>query len=168
MAKLPNLVEAEAWFKDECVPKRTASAGFSGNRLWKTPQSLFRGNAEDADGLCGDAALFCCEEYYRKFDDYSTSDGFIIGMVLWEGVFLNHIANVMLVSKKAVHETYTFHKDTKMVSCRKPVATYGTAELLRLRVFDLYYKKACSLREWWHDLDALGGRITIGQQADFA
>jgi len=32
---------------------------------------------------------------------YATSDGYLLGVVLWEGLVLNHIANVMLPKDSA-------------------------------------------------------------------
>ena len=163
---LPTLAETRTWFKSKVIPKRTASAGFSGNRIWKTPRSAF-GNVEDANGLCGDAALFTAEEFFRSFNDYRTSDGHIIGMILWKGRFLNHVANVLLKSSLVDLETYSYNSSTRNVVSNLKKPQYNTSALFKLTVLDLYYKEVTDLKTWWEDQDNLGGTIQIGQQHDF-
>ena len=167
-ARLPTLAEATEWFKEKVIPRRTTVSGFSGNRLWKTPMALVRGNTEDPNGLCGDTTSFVAEEYYRQNKDYRTSDGYIIGMVLYEGSILNHIANVMLVESMIRKETYTYDSKTQTATATDGKGRYDTPSLFRLQVFDLYYKQAQDLRTWWKDQDSdFGGTITIGLQHDF-
>lgn len=154
--KLPTLGETRKWFAETILPQRTAWAGLSPNRMWKTPGSYITGNVPDANGLCGDAALFTAETYWDEFKDYTTADGYIIGMVLWEGMVLNHMANIMLPRTGAGAKTY---KGSPL-----PPAT-----VLSLTVLDLYYKKTSDLREWWRARDEkFGGKITVGLQHDFA
>jgi hypothetical protein len=164
---LPTLAETHTWFKTKVVPKRTASAGFSGNRIWKSPTSLITGNVEDADGLCGDAALFTVEEFYRTFDDYRTSDGHIMGMILWNGIVLNHVANVMLKNSLSSMETYSYDSSKRTVKSGAAKPQYNTSALFKLTVLDLYYKEISNLKTWWENQDDLGGKIQIGLQHDF-
>jgi hypothetical protein len=137
---------------------------------------------EDANGLCGDTTLFVAEQYNRDFKDYRTSDGWIVGMILWEGgnFGVNHIANVMLLQVKSRLERYTYDPSKGQTELFVPGletrvsfekrAQYETAPLLALCIFDLYYKEQpCPLRQWWTYRSAsLGGMITIGLQQDFA
>jgi hypothetical protein len=166
--KLPTLVEASKWFEEKVIPQRTAAAGFSGNRVWKTPRSLFTGNTEDPNGLCGDAALFVAEEFYRTFNDYRTSDGHIIGMILWKGTMLNHVANVMLKSSATSLATFSYNSTTRSTRSGSDKSQYDTSALFKLQVLDLYYKKVSDLKQWWDDRDGLGGTVQIGLQQDFA
>lgn len=177
--KQVNLVQANEWFKSQVISKRTARGGFSGNRLWKSPLGLVRGNAEDPNGLCGDATLFVVEEFYRAFGDYRTTDGFHIGMVLWKGEVLNHIAAVQLVGKKVGIGTYSWdqrNRNATRLHAKRGcyVLTtgredYSTSELQGLTVYDLYYKQEPeSLWNWWGKQDgSRSGTITIGLQHDF-
>ena len=176
--QLPTLDEAKEWFADKVIPMRTAKAGFSANRTWKSPERLITGNTEDPNGLCGDTTLFVAEEYYRQFKDYRTSDGFIIGMILWDGEVLNHIANVMLRQGRTSKEQYVYDSARREAKLLAPEATricipksgqYNNASLLTLWVFDLYYKaKPQTLGSWWTNQDsARGGVITIGEMSAF-
>jgi len=166
---LPTLAETKKRFEDEVIPERTAAAGFSGNRLWKTPKAVFTGQAADANGLCGDAAIFVVEEHYSRYKDYGTSDGYMIGMILWDGSVLNHIANVALLRRKVSKETYIYDSSKREVKAVGGKGQYDTASLFGLRVFDLYYKKSQDVKAWWTDRDSgFSGQITIGIQHDFA
>jgi len=176
--QLPTLDEAKEWFVKKVIPLRTAKAGYSANRTWKSPQRWITGNTEDPNGLCGDTTLFVAEEYYRQFKDYRTSDGFIIGMVLWDGEVLNHIANVMLRQNRTSKEQYVYDSARQEAKLLVPEATricipksgqYNNASLLTLWVFDLYYKeKPQTLGSWWTGRDSRrGGVITIGELAAF-
>jgi hypothetical protein len=160
-----TLAETRDWFKSTVIPKRTASAGFSGNRVWKSPQAIFRGNTEDPDGLCGDAAAYVIDEFYKEYDNYITSDGYTIGVILWKGKISNHIANVMLVKGKVGPEVYKWDSTSKTAITASPtVSSYSSPDLLRLYVYDLYYKKATTVEAWWQDLDSdMGGSIKIGR-----
>ncbi|MEP6503780.1 MAG: hypothetical protein ABJD97_10635 [Betaproteobacteria bacterium] len=159
------LAETKDWFVKTIVPKRTAAAGFSGNRLWKSPIALVRGNSEDPNGLCGDTSAFVVEAFYDEFDNYTTSDGYLIGLVLWEGKFSNHIANVMLVKGKVGPEIYSWSSTTHAAVSKTPTtSSYSSGDLLRLNVYDLYYKRATTVEAWWKDLDSgMGGTLKIGQ-----
>jgi hypothetical protein len=183
--RLPTLAEAKKWFVEKVIPMRTAARGYSANRFWKTPRGWLSGNTEDANGLCGDATLFVAEEYYRQYKDYRTSDGYIIGMVLWDGggkLQQNHIANVMLLQDRTRKETYIYdsakqqtrippsaHTMHPVRSAPRRLGQYNTASLLALWVFDLYYKMPPhTLGHWWTDRDrARDGVITIGLQTAF-
>lgn len=163
----PDLREVISWFESDMVPKRTAAAGFSGNRLWKTPAMWIRGgNVEDPNGLCGDAAWYLHEQFWQAFNGYHTRDGFQIGMVLWEGTVLNHIACVMRVKNKASRRTYTYDARARKAKCEGGDGEYGTSELMRLAVLDLYYKTHSDLRTWWKDRDDLDGTVTLSNLSD--
>jgi hypothetical protein len=172
LAGLPTLAEATKWFKDKILPLRTAAAGLSGNRLWKSPAGIVRGNAEDPNGLCGDTTLFVAEEYYRTYKSYQTSDGYIIGMILYGSSMsemLNHIGNVWLVYGKHRKETYTYDPTKQAIKAVSGGGQYDTASLFKLTTFDLYYKKAQDVKSWWRDRDTFfANEITIGLQQDFA
>ena len=165
---LPTLAQAITWFKDKIIPLRTTAAGLSSNRVFTSPRALIRGNTEDPNGLCGDTTLFVAEEYYRQYKDYRTSDGYIIGMILYQGLF-NHISNVWLVDGKNRKETYTFDLPTQAVKADEGTGQYDTKSLFKLTTFDLYLKKVQDVESWWRNREPfLGNEITIGLQHDFA
>jgi len=183
MAQLPTLDDARKWFAEKIIPLRTTWSGVSYNRMWKTPQRLFTGNDEDPNGLCGDTSLFVIEEYYRQFKDYRTSDGYVIGLVLWDGVVLNHIANVMLRQNGTRKERYfldSAKQEVRLFTTQPPTmrpvkpafrsfGQYNNASLLTLWVFDLYYKAPPqTLASWWTGRDSSrDGIITIGDLPAF-
>ena len=160
---LPDLTEAKKWFDTKIVPKRTTNAGFSPNRIYKSPIALFTGNRPDPNGLCGDASYFVNEKFFETFGDYRTKDGYQFLMVLWEGLVTNHIANVFVPIKNAHVQSYKMTAPDVLHKLKgKPNVSLSKNELLSLEVFDLYYKKRCKLKEWWEISDsALGGQITI-------
>jgi len=164
VAKLPTLAKADDWFNDTILPKRTASPGFSANRIWKSPRDLVKGNTEDPDGLCGDAADFVYEQFWRDFNDYATNDGFQIGLVLWKGALLNHMANVMLVRTKIGVQEYSWDSKKRTIAFVSGRSQYSTTEFLTLHVYDLYYKKrATTLEAWWKARDAnQSGTVKVG------
>ena len=167
--RLPTLAEARKWFKDTVIPLRTTGRGMSTNRFWKTPVALATGQGEDPNGLCGSTTVFVAEEYYRRFKGYGTSDGYIVGVILFEGTIFNHMANVMLLQSGDRKETYTYDQPSRQIKCMKKTCQYNTASLFLLQVFDLYYQKAQDVKSWWMDRSTfLEGRVTIGQQAHFA
>lgn len=174
--KTPTSLEnTKKWFSNDIIPQRTTSAGFSGNRLWKSPRAIFSGNIEDPNGLCGDAAAFVVDEFFNEYNDYITSDGYQIGLVLWQGSFSNHIANLMLLKNKTGPETYKWDAEKKSAVLIKnprycspgknqPSSSYTSSDILGLYVYDLYYKKITSVKDWWFSLDSdFGGHIKIGQ-----
>lgn len=159
----PTLTEADKWFTDKVVPLRTASAGFSINRVWKGPLSFVKGNDEDPNGICGDAALFVFEEFYRQFGDYTTTDGYRIAMVLWQGAISNHIANVMLPAAKAGAQKFSWDTRSRALTCLSGVCRYNSHDLFALHVYDLYFKKSSSLEQWWRDRDSsMDGTLKLG------
>jgi hypothetical protein len=175
---VPTLVEVDKWFETSVIPKRTTSAGFSINRIIKTPRGLL-GNTSDPNGLCGDASLYVYEAFDKAFPKTfrDTSDGYQLGGILWEGAILNHMANVML--PKSVGKLYVYEVKGKapmpIVPALEGRASYvmkkGTMsgkELAGLHVYDLYYKKRTTVEDWWQELDEMGGRLTVGLEQDFA
>ena len=163
--KLNLLSDTRKWFEQIIIPKRTARAGFSGNRLWKSPRALIFGNSDDPDGICGDAASFVVENFYNEYGDYNTSDGFTIGLVVRKGDILNHMANVMLQKGKVGPETYKWDNTMRRAISMAPTpSSYVSSDLLRLSVYDLYYKKISTIEAWWRNLDSkMNGSIKIGQ-----
>jgi hypothetical protein len=164
MSDQPSMATVKTWFKDKVISRRTASAGFSGNRLWKSPQAIVRGNTEDPNGLCGDAAAYVAEAFYKDLGSYETSDGFQIGVVLWSGTITNHIANALLL-KKPYPQSYRWNATAKAAVQSPPTAAgYSSAYLLRVVVLDLYYKEAPqTLETWWKERSAaMDGTIKIG------
>ena len=185
MAKRPTppLIEIDRWFVTAMLPKRTTVAGFSGNRLWKTPRDMFTGNVEDPNGLCGDCATFVTNEFDKIFRDRDTPDGYQLGMVLWNGTVLNHIANVMMPTAKSTRQKFvTVGKATTNLSgdnawkhankIKSVQARYLITgpEVLGLRVYDLYYKmKPTTLGAWWKDRDGgMNGTVEVGMEYEFA
>lgn len=160
-----TLRQADVWFNDTIIPKRTASAGFSVNRFWKSPRAILFGNDEDPDGLCGDAALYVFEEFFRQTGGYTTTDRFHIGLVLWQGSSgLNHIANVMLALTKKLPQKYRWDAKAKDVVGVAGTSQYTKVELMTLHVYDLYFKRpSTSLEMWWRNRDSLlGGTMKLG------
>jgi hypothetical protein len=168
----PSIVQADDWFKQQVVPKRTASSGLSANRVWKTPRDVFTGNQEDPNGLCGDAALFVCEQFFRDFKDYTTRDGYFIGVILWESSLakrINHIANVMLPMNKKILQGYSWNKSTGSLLATSATVQYSGPDLLNLHTYDLYYKESANVDAWWKRRDAgRGGTITVGTEPAFS
>ncbi len=160
---LPDLAEVDTWWEKTVLPKRTASSGFSPNRLWKGPLSIVRGNNEDPDGLCGDAASYAYEQYFKDFGDYRTRDGQHMGLVLWEGSVMNHIANVLLVASKTAAQKYRWNTKTGTAESVDGKGQYGASAFLALPVYDLYYKaKRQTLKTWWSSLDSsMGGTVKV-------
>jgi hypothetical protein len=161
--KRTTLTEADTWFNEKILPKRTTRGGFSANRLWKSPSRLVTGNTEDPDGLCGDAASYVYEQFWNDFGDYTTTDGRHIGLILWRGAILNHIAAVMLATAKIAVQTYRWDAPKKTVMSVSGNPQYSSTEVLTLHVYDLYYKKKqTSVESWWKGLDArMGGIIKL-------
>lgn len=172
----PSLAEVDAWFDKTILPARTAWSGLSPSRLYKTPHRLVAGNQTDPNGLCGDTSSYVADEFNKAFRDLWTTDGYQIGMVLWEGLVANHIANVMLPRAKAVKQSFYYQggvlirpvvKASLLGSPTYAASTLTEAELLALHVYDLYYKKRTTLGPWWEDLDRKGGTVTVGLEHDF-
>jgi hypothetical protein len=159
---MPTLAAVDEWFKDSILPARTAFSGISPNRVWKSPKAILKGNTEDPNGLCGDTTYFVQESFYAKFGDYRTSDGYHMGVVLWEGSVSNHIANVLMEQSKTRTQSYRWNPKTASALSVGP-AQYSSSALLALPVYDLYYKKKrTTLKSWWSLLDAhMGGTIKI-------
>lgn len=166
----PALIEIDKWFETTVLPHRTAAAGFSKNRVYKSPLGLIRGNVDDPNGLCGDVSTYVAHLFDSTFRDLSTTDGFQIGMILWDGVVLNHIANIMLPTAKAAFQSYsTVGGVTTHRVKAKPAYEIKPADFLKLRVYDLYYKlKPTTVKAWWEYLDSdMAGTVRIGLEHDF-
>ncbi len=159
--------QIDSWFDMTVVPKRTTFSGFSPNRISKSPRGIFFGNQSDANGLCGDASEFVIDAFDAAFLTPFTPDGYQIGMVLWKGYIANHIANVMLPSRKAFMQEFRYVAGTLTGPTSAPT-TLTEAELLSLRVYDLYYKNRTTLGAWWAKMDGTGGTVTVGLQHEFS
>ena len=165
----PSLADVDAWFDKKVLPQRTASAGFSFNRIYKSPAGIFKGNEADANGLCGDATSYVLEAYGKAYPrTYTTSDGYLMGVVLWEGLVLNHIANVMLPKDSAFKQGFEKKAGTPvpLTSSGSKAKLLNYAGFIKLRIYDLYYKTRTTLGPWWDDRDE-GGGITVGLESDF-
>jgi hypothetical protein len=179
----PALIEIDKWYETTMLPKRTTAAGFSKNRVHKSPMALVRGNVDDPNGLCGDVSTYVAHQFDDTFRDLYTTDGYQLGMILWDGVALNHIANVMLPKAKAVRQkfvtaggiTTNMSGDTAWMRLQKrppglqPKLMIAGRDLLQLRVYDLYYKmKPTTVKTWWEFLDAgLHGTVQVGLEHEF-
>jgi hypothetical protein len=166
--KIPSLADVDDWFDNQIIKTRTAAAGFSLNRIINGPRALISGNRSDANGLCGDAASYVVDRFIDDLSVQKTSDGYMIGCILWKGAILNHIANVMLASGKAAKQTYEAVGDH--LNLKQPVKgdpQYSMNELRGLHVYDLYYKKRSTVGAWWKERDdGLGGAITVALMSD--
>jgi len=181
---VPTLAEVDTWFDKTALPARTTWSGFSWNRVYKSPQRLVGGNEADPNGLCGDASTYVIEAFEKAFPKANpTSDGFMLGLVLFDGLATNHIANVMLPQEAAFKQS--FECKTKVVvmtfpasgkpgervasaSPRSKSRYLGIKELLELHVYDLYYKKRTTIDSWWDDVSSnKGGSISVGMEHDF-
>jgi hypothetical protein len=159
----PTLVESDTWFNGTIIPKRTAAAGFSGKRLWKSPRALVKGNTEDPDGLCGDAAAYVCVldrvrrlHHKRRIPHRSGSVAGRIHEPYGE-------CNVG-PDPRSRFSNYSWDAKKRAIVLVSRKAQYGTTELLTLHVYDLYYKKkATTLEMWWKGRDSdQDGTIKLG------
>jgi hypothetical protein len=180
---VPSLTEADSWFDKKALPARTTSSGFSWNRVYKSPHRLVAGNQTDPNGLCGDASSYVIEAFDKAFPKANpTSDGFMLGLVLWEGMASNHIANVMLPQDAAHKQSFQSKGGVVILtdpasgklgervsgsSPRSRTRYLGAKELLGLHVYDLYYKKRTTIADWWDEIDSKGGTITVGMEHEF-
>src|SRR5690606_40034788 len=107
-----TLADVDEWFDKKILPARTASPGFSGNRIVKGPRAVIFGNRPDPNGVCGDAAYYVSDKYVEnsKFA-VNTKDGYTLGRIVWEGLVFNHTANVMLTA----HATYNQNYEMKCI-----------------------------------------------------
>jgi hypothetical protein len=180
---VPSLAEADSWFDKKAIPARTTWSGFSWNRVYKSPHRLVAGNQTDPNGLCGDASSYVIDAFEKAFPKANpTSDGFMLGLLLWEGLASNHIANVMLPQDAAFKQTFTSKGGVVVLtypaggklgdrvsasSPRSRTRYLGAKELLELHVYDLYFKKRTTIDSWWDDVDSKGGSITVGMEHEF-
>ena len=180
---VPSLAEADSWFDKKAIPARTTSSGFSLNRVYKSPRDLVTGNQVDPNGLCGDAASYVIVAFDKAYPKANpTSDGFMLGLVLWQGLASNHIANVMLPQDACFKQTFKSNGGVVVLTypaggklgeripgspSRSHARYLGAKELLELHVYDLYYKKRTTIDSWWTDVDKKGGTITVGMEHEF-
>ena len=180
----PPLSGVDTWFETTILPDRTTWSGFSGNRIWKAPRGLLMGNQDDPNGLCGDTATYVLHQFEDTFRSIHTPDGYQMGLVLWNSVVFNHIANVMLPVKRATWQrfvtvgtiTTNISKDTAWSRMKnrptkvKSEHVISGKEMMQLRVYDLYYKmKPTTVAEWWKHVDGgLNGRVEVGLEFEFA
>jgi len=180
----PSLIEIDRWYETAILPKRTAAAGFSGNRVWKSPRGWVKGNIDDPNGLCGDVSTWLAHQFDDAFRDVYTTDGYQLGMILWNGTVLNHIANVMMPKDKATRQkfvtvgtvTQNMSGDTAWSRLQKRPAGVAKKyllagrDLMGLRVYDLYHKmKPTTVDKWWKHLDGgMNGTVEVGLEHEFA
>jgi hypothetical protein len=155
----PTLSEVDNWFDSQILPNRTTWAGLSYNRLWITPRALLVSKPPiDPNGICGETTDYVMKAYRERFQE-DTSDGYHIGVILWEDLLANHIAVVMQADRHQ-KQSYTMLGDHLR---RIPVEGIGSTEanampgyrkdeLFDLHVYDLYYKKRVTVGVWWKDV----------------
>lgn len=165
-----TLADVDNWFDEKILPARTASPGFSGNRIITGPRAIAFGNQPDPNGVCGDAAYYVADKYVgnRDFAVYTT-DGYTLGRIVWEGLVLNHTANVMLKKGATYKQVYEMKAGGTLVLLNRAKNQEGLKkdELFALHVYDLYYKKRTTVGPWWKDLDSsYGGKLTIALEQD--
>jgi hypothetical protein len=168
--KTPSLSDVDTWLDSGILRARTTNAGFSPNRIINGPRAIIMGNQSDPNGLCGDAAAYVVDRFIADMSVSKTSDGYAMGLVLWQGAILNHIANIMLVSGKTEKQSYEAVGDH--LNLKKPLkgkSLYNMGDLSNLHVYDLYYKNRSNALDWWKDRDSsLGGCITFGIMSNIA
>lgn len=161
-AKLPTSAEVEAWFVREMVPQRTTNAGFSPNRIFKSPQALLRGNNKaDPNGLCGDTTKFVLERIVATWGDIRTSDGFwaeeivwVLGSTLTPFTNINHVALVLWPQKRIAAAEFTWDSRVQYPIQHAHGQDAAAPEIINYRVLDLYYKRASSLGDWWRAMSS--------------
>lgn len=164
-----TLADVDEWFDKKILPARTASPGFSGNRIVKGPRAGIFGNRPDPNGVCGDAAYYVSDKYVEnsKFA-VNTKDGYTLGRIVWEGLVFNHTANVMLRANATYKQIYEMKSGVLvMLNRTKKEEGLKKDELFALHVYDLYYKKRATVGSWWKDLDSgYGGKLTLALEQD--
>lgn len=163
--KIPQtLVEVDFWFEKFIIPLRGTSAGFSLNRIVKSPKALVQGNKPDPDGLCGDASSFVIQQYNASFSNRVTFDGFEMAQIVWNdsGELLNHVANLMIPKKFGFNNKYFFDKTNNSIVPVEANFNDDPLSVLSFHVYDLYYKEtAQSVEQWWQRRGNKFGSITI-------
>ena len=152
------------WFKTVMIPQRTASAGSSFNRIWKTPQRVFGGGA-DPNGICGAVA-----DYVWDKGIVLNTGPYQIGYILWHVGPFTHVGNIIM-PKIGVK---VFNKDNDL-----SVATDATPRKYNnrghdwhavrgLTVIDLYYKEVSTVDDWWRAKSYAGwGELIIDPDGQF-
>ncbi len=161
--KRPDPADVDKWFT-ALTKQRTASAGFSLNRIIVSPRAVLGGNRGDPNGVCGDCVLYVGEEYAGKFGNQPTSNGFKLWRVVWDGTVLNHTATIMVPEE--LKGATGIKWDDGTVRVAYPVAKNDrprieAKDIKQWTVYDLYYKKSCSLYKWWDDLDSCKGKVAM-------
>ena len=157
--ELPSFLKVQQWFETEIIPQRTTSAGFSPNRIYKSPMALVNGNKADPNGLCGDAAEFVAQEFKKRFGGDEAAGNHTLGNVVWVLGYaglpftnMNHVANALIPRGAHLQEYDWDSKASRPVG--KDNFSNLQGALLSLRVFDLYYKKPLTLGNWWRGLSS--------------
>ncbi len=163
----PHQIAITQWFKQEMIPKRTVSAGFSANRVWLGPRSLWVGNESNPNGLCGDCTQYVYENFWAHFGGLKAANGCDLKAIWWEGPVFNHIANILAPPTMGKKEKFRYDKTkNRLVSVDNEKAP-ANQTIMNALVLDLYYKKVQTVRQWWMDLDKLDDTITIAGIYDF-
>lgn len=145
------------WFKTQMIPKRTAAAGGSFNRIWKTPQRALGGGA-DPNGICGAVADYVWDKSPPNLGSWK------IGYILWrEGPF-THVGNIIMPNSGV--KVFKRNDVEKVIDITP--AKYGNREifdwhaLMGWTVIDLYYKEVTTVYDWWRDKSYAGwGELVI-------
>jgi hypothetical protein len=184
---VPSLADIDQWFDNTVLPKRTAwGSDYAPRRFYTTPRGLIkRANTPDPNGLCGDAVSYVFDRLEKYYGLGPTSDGYIMGVALWEGLIQNDSTAVMLPkvsAYKQVFRKFGGPSDARFIPGRpvQPVIlpirdAVGTGtnsrpltvqDFLNLHVYYLYGKKRTTIEDWWKG-DGSERQVTIGKISEF-
>ena len=156
----PSLSYADGWFDSQIIPRRTTWAGLSYNRWYVTPRARLASKPPiDPNGLCGETTEYVMKAYKERFHE-ATSDGYHIGVILWDDWLVNHMAVVMMVTGKHQKQCYEMlgghlrRIPVEGIDSKEANAMpgYRKEELFDLHVYDLYYKKRVTVGTWWREI----------------
>jgi hypothetical protein len=166
--KQPSHAEVDRWFS-ELIKHRTVRAGLAPNRIVAGPRAIIQGNQADPNGVCGDCVLYVAEQYAWRFGNMTTTNGRNLWRVVWDGLVLGHTANIM--APAGLREPLCLRWRDGKVRVTYPIDTakrpvVRDEDLKSWIVYDLYYKRKCSLREWWDEQDGMGGKVALADIQD--
>jgi len=154
----PTLDEAEVWFVNVMLPKRTWRGGMNLRRVYVGPRAIALGNTPDPNGLCGDAAKFLEQEYVGSFLQYTRSAE-SLRRILWRSFPWNHMANIFV--PMTIFGLQKYECTGNQVTALQGGVPYSSVR--DFRVLDLYYKQVYTVDKWWMDRGSgKKGTIEIG------